>query len=317
MQHCMTRYIPSDVGAFRLGEHPYGVETSVSPSTPCRDYFDTTISPTILCGPEASLSNEIAASLGLDNTRKLFKFNQKSYKISKRVVKPDKRLSVNYGQERMFKAVRIMDAPGLSDNFYASPVSYSGRRVLAIGLRDATYLWDRKDGARILLQNHQQPAFCISWSPTDDILAVARVDGSLCFWNIESGVHYDFNRSSTSIMFFLYMYGHPCAMAWRPGCSKSQLLIGTTSGYVCALSGQPSLSVISVSMQQKYHSDHICGMAFRADGTQFASGGNDNRVVLYKFEGDVFERRTEFLHHAAVKALAFCPWQQSLLATGR
>ncbi|RDL40203.1 WD40 repeat-like protein [Venustampulla echinocandica] len=101
------------------------------------------------------------------------------------------------------------------------------------------------------------------------------------------------------------------------------------------------------------HTQPICGMAFNLDGSLFATGGNDNTCCLfqtssvmrnisqnpenveevlvggdeihhiYTFSGlrRVNEIRAgaekhRWLHGAAVKAIAFCPWREGLVATG-
>jgi meiosis-specific APC/C activator protein AMA1 len=80
------------------------------------------------------------------------------------------------------------------------------------------------------------------------------------------------------------------------------------------------------------HSQQICGLAWSGDGDQFATGGNDNVACLFDTvdvirnrNGGVRNREAlpleggekhRWTHGAAVKAIAFCPWQKSLLATG-
>lgn len=101
------------------------------------------------------------------------------------------------------------------------------------------------------------------------------------------------------------------------------------------------------------HSQQICGLAWSFDGANFATGGNDNLCCLFQasqilefrngdpevedevFVGDDGYRRTRavarqgqvktvlsdgakhrWTHGAAVKAIAFCPWRGSLVATG-
>jgi len=63
------------------------------------------------------------------------------------------------------------------------------------------------------------------------------------------------------------------------------------------------------------HSGEVCGLKWSPDGTQLASGGNDNRLNIWQFdvEGPKF---TFNQHKAAVKAVAWCPWQSHLLASG-
>lgn len=92
------------------------------------------------------------------------------------------------------------------------------------------------------------------------------------------------------------------------------------------------------------HTQQICGLAWSSDGLFFATGGNDNALFLLETRRvlssehvvspsasarrDYTTSQDEVLlvtlgresHHfvmnAAVKALAFCPWQPSLLAAG-
>lgn len=52
-------------------------------------------------------------------------------------------------------------------------------------------------------------------------------------------------------------------------------------------------------------------------GRQLASGGNDN--IVFVWDQDPKKETPQFIirdHKAAVKALAWCPWQDGLLATG-
>ena len=91
------------------------------------------------------------------------------------------------------------------------------------------------------------------------------------------------------------------------------------------------------------HTQQICGLAWSPEGNYFASGGNDNSLFLFERrrvlrpENATPERLVpvredailgtilaiklgqeshHFTLNAAVKALAFCPWQPSLLAAG-
>jgi cell division cycle protein 20 (cofactor of APC complex) len=62
------------------------------------------------------------------------------------------------------------------------------------------------------------------------------------------------------------------------------------------------------------HSQEVCGLKWSPDGKLLASGGNDNVVNIWTASGENRHRLTD--HQAAVKALAWCPWQHNLLATG-
>lgn len=70
------------------------------------------------------------------------------------------------------------------------------------------------------------------------------------------------------------------------------------------------------------HTQEVCGLKWSEDAKFLASGGNDNLVNIWSSEGStstgtsatplhVFNE-----HQAAVRALAWCPWQPNVLATG-
>ena len=63
------------------------------------------------------------------------------------------------------------------------------------------------------------------------------------------------------------------------------------------------------------HEQEVCGLKWSLNGTQLASGGNDNLLMIWESGS---ERPTHRLtmHQAAVKALAWCPFQSNLLASG-
>lgn len=69
------------------------------------------------------------------------------------------------------------------------------------------------------------------------------------------------------------------------------------------------------------HSQEVCGLKWSTDGKYLASGGNDNLVNIWASESGSFSTQSTPLHtlnehQAAVRALAWCPWQPNVLATG-
>jgi cell division cycle protein 20 (cofactor of APC complex) len=63
------------------------------------------------------------------------------------------------------------------------------------------------------------------------------------------------------------------------------------------------------------HEQEVCGLRWNAEGTILASGGNDNKVCLWELSStNPIKMYSE--HKAAVKALAWCPWKSSILASG-
>ena len=72
------------------------------------------------------------------------------------------------------------------------------------------------------------------------------------------------------------------------------------------------------------HAQEVCGLKWAPNGSQLASGGNDNLLNVWDDRRHGTDRRqpsaaplyTLTHHKAAVKALAWCPWQRHVLASG-
>jgi cell division cycle protein 20 (cofactor of APC complex) len=69
----------------------------------------------------------------------------------------------------------------------------------------------------------------------------------------------------------------------------------------------------NIVMKFQGHRGEVCGLKHDACG--LASGSNDNQAIIWDL--NTAKIRYQLLgHKAAVKALAWCPWQRNLLATG-
>uniref|UniRef100_A0A0D3E312 Uncharacterized protein n=1 Tax=Brassica oleracea var. oleracea TaxID=109376 RepID=A0A0D3E312_BRAOL len=59
----------------------------------------------------------------------------------------------------------------------------------------------------------------------------------------------------------------------------------------------------------KGHCQEVCGLKWSGSGQRRASGGNDSLVHIW-------DRSSSTQHTSAAKALAWCPFQSNLLASG-
>lgn len=72
------------------------------------------------------------------------------------------------------------------------------------------------------------------------------------------------------------------------------------------------------------HQQEVCGLKWSGSGQQLASGGNDNLLHIWDLSmasSNPSPGQNQWLHRldvhmAAVKALAWCPFQSNLLASG-
>lgn len=69
------------------------------------------------------------------------------------------------------------------------------------------------------------------------------------------------------------------------------------------------------------HTQEVCGLKWSPDGRYLASGGNDNLLNVWPVNHGTMHTQAQPLyslsaHQAAVKAVAWCPWQPHVLASG-
>lgn len=64
------------------------------------------------------------------------------------------------------------------------------------------------------------------------------------------------------------------------------------------------------------HEQEVCGLKWSPDGSQLASGGNDNMLYIWDQANASRPLHSMDQHLAAVKAVAWCPWQRNMLASG-
>ncbi|KAI5799847.1 WD40-repeat-containing domain protein [Geopyxis carbonaria] len=243
---------------------------------------------------------------------------------------------------------RVLDAPGLRDDYYCSLLAYNpATHSLAVGLHSDVYSWDEKGGAKPFEAYSASHVTSLAFSSAEghnNILAIGRIDGSLGLWSPEEqGPRVTKGHAA----------GLAC-IAWKPIVTPKpdhlrhpayqstwyteDLLVGDEMGnvYLYAVEWNTSgrglrESTMTLIRRLVVHTQQICGLAWSSDGEQFATGGNDNVAHLFD-TCDILDgvglgedpdlrpvqggERYRWPHGAAVKAIAFCPWQRSLLATG-
>uniref|UniRef100_A0A6N2KGW9 CDC20/Fizzy WD40 domain-containing protein n=1 Tax=Salix viminalis TaxID=40686 RepID=A0A6N2KGW9_SALVM len=165
--------------------------------------------------------------------------------------------------------------------------------VLAIALGNTVYLWDASDGSTselVTVDEEDGPVTSVNWAPDGRHIAIGLNNSHVQLWDSTS------NRQLRTLS-----GGHRSrvgSLAWN-----NHIL--TTGG----MDGQ----IIN--------NDEVCGLKWSASGQQLASGGNDNLVHIWDRSTTLSNSATQWLHRledhtSAVKALAWCPFQGNLLATG-
>lgn len=206
---------------------------------------------------------------------------------------------------------RILDAPGLVDDFYLNLVSWSCNNIIAVALGPTVYLWNAGSGAAEEL--------CTLTAPDDCITSVA--------WMKEGGGYLAVGTSSADVMIW-----DTEAMRQVRSMRSHAARVGSLDWNSHVLSSGSRDTTIhhhDVRIREHHtatltgHTQEVCGLKWSPDGTMLASGSNDNTLAIWAagagYAGSGVPGTPRFVltdHHAAVKALAWCPWQRGLLASG-
>ena len=224
---------------------------------------------------------------------------------------------------------RVLDAPGMVDDFYLNLISWSCQNVLAVALAESTYLWRAETGSVARLGEAPEGTYVssVDWSNDGAYLGVGIGSGEVELWDVETS-----QKLRT-------MSGHQNqigALSWNQHILSSACGDGSIWHHDVRMPRHKVMELLG-------HTGEVCGLKWRADGELLASGGNDNVVNVWDGRlGDVggegargSAKWTKRNHTAAVKvrlrslfthcitnryyrsqAIAWCPWQPSLLASG-
>ena len=197
---------------------------------------------------------------------------------------------------------RVLDAPGLVDDYYLNLLDWSSGNQVAIGLERNVYVWSAESGSVSSLLECPSDTYIASvkWSGDGAYVAAGLGTGEVQIWDVEEGTKL---RS---------MYGHDTRVSVM-GWNKHILSTGARSGLVYNHDVRIAEHKVAELVS---HTSEVCGLEWRPDGAQLATGGNDNLVTIWdarQFSAPKFQKTN---HKAAIKALAWCPWQSNLLATG-
>jgi len=197
---------------------------------------------------------------------------------------------------------KVLDAPELADDFYLNLVDWSSEDVLGVGLGKCVYLWSARTSAVTKLcdlQGMQDSITGLAWSDRGNHLAVGTQSGLVQIWD------------AGKEKLLRTMMGHTArvgALAWNNS------VLSTGSRDRCIYHRDVRVPEHHVKTLLA-HRQEVCGLKWNAAQGQLASGGNDNRLFVWDGLSETpLHRFTE--HTAAVKAIAWSPHQQGLLASG-
>lgn len=206
---------------------------------------------------------------------------------------------------------KILDAPDYLDDFYLNLIDWSSTNNLAVALNKDLYIWNAvtKDIYNLFSMDENTSDYIssVAWIQKGNILAVGNSKNIVELWDVNKKVCLRQMKSHK---------GRVGALAWN----SHQLSSGSRSGEIHSHDVRVAQHHTNTL---KLHSQEVCGLQWNSDHRYLASGANDNLVGIWESTKtqttcssgaqplNVFRE-----HTAAVKALAWCPWQANIIATG-
>ncbi|XP_047333069.1 cell division cycle 20.2, cofactor of APC complex-like [Impatiens glandulifera] len=204
---------------------------------------------------------------------------------------------------------RTLDAPDMVDDFYLNLLDWGSTNVLAVALGSTVYMWDATNGSiseLVTVDDDCGPVTSVKWAPDGRHIALGLNDSHVQLWDSAS------NRQLRTLS-----GGHSSrvgSLDWN----NHILTTGDMDGKIINNDVRVRQHVVEEFIG---HRQEVCGLKWSASGQQLASGGNDNLIHIWDRSTASSNSPTQWLHrledhNAAVKALAWCPFQSNLLASG-
>ena len=196
---------------------------------------------------------------------------------------------------------KILDAPSLQDDYYFDIINWSATNLLSIGLLNHVYCLNvsSNDSFKIASYDNEALVSSIKSNQKGDLLSIGTTSGAVDIYDFES------QKCLRSYSVHKNRVG---AMAWK----DSLIATGSRDGNII-VSDVRSRKDFEVCIES--YGQEICGLSFNTFDYLLASGSNDNTVHVYDVaRQENLHRFTE--HKAAVKALAWSPHRNGLLASG-
>ncbi|KAL2419362.1 Fizzy-related protein-like protein [Exophiala dermatitidis] len=272
---------------------------SITPTTPHKNMFSYKSPQKVIGSGHPTPSSRAAKHPGIIN------LNARSdlYSISPINYSSQSILQTPRKQPRPIAKVpfKVLDAPELADDFYLNLVDWGSANILGVGLGSCVYMWNSATGkvTQLCKLPDNDLVTSVSWIQRGSHLAIGTHKGFVQIYDAEKG-----RRLRT-------MTGHTArvgALAWNDHIltsgSRDRLIyhrdVRSPDQYLRRLAG---------------HKQEVCGLRWNTEDGQLASGGNDNKLIVWDKLSDT--PRYRFSNHvAAVKAIAWSPHQHHLLASG-
>lgn len=233
----------------------------------------------------------------------------------------DKEATSNFLEQKKIpkSPYKVLDAPNLKDDFYLHLLDWSAKDLLAVGLDKSLYIWEGKNSNVNLINTLDVDQYTsVGFSGHDQKLLVGTSSGKINIWDLEK---------------------QEIIQSFHSHTERVGVIAKMNSNFNIFSSGSQDKHIFHYDLRLKEafsqsigHSQEVCGLKWSLDDRRLASGGNDNKLILWNFNKfssntlkndnynnlnlfNTYEKK--FKHHkSAVKAIDWSPHKFGFLISG-
>merc|ERR1719359_103121 len=159
-------------------------------------------------------------------------------------------------------ATKVLDAPGITDDFYVQPIDWSSQNIVAVALAEQVFLFDygTSRAEKLCSLKNGEVVTSVRWTGEGFHLAIGTNANEVQIW--DAPVQRQLRR-------LIGHRGHICALAWN----DHMLCSGSANAEVHQHDVRERNHLVQ---RLTSHDDMVCGLDYSGEGL-LASGGNDNK----------------------------------------
>ncbi|KAK1362238.1 cell division cycle 20.2, cofactor of APC complex-like [Heracleum sosnowskyi] len=208
------------------------------------------------------------------------------------------------------KSNNSLSIPGIEDDYYFNSLDWGSKNVLAIALEDTVHLRDASSDdpyALVTVDEENGPVTSIKWALDGCRITIGLNNSDVQLWDSTTNKLLNTLRGCHS--------SYVGALDWN---NNDILTTGGMDGNIVNNDIRMRYHIVEI---YRGHSQMVCGLRWSPSGRKLASEGSDNLLHIWDRSMASSNSQTQWLHRLqdhidAVKALAWCPFQENLFASG-
>ena len=241
-------------------------------------------------------------------SKKLFNEGTKSFSSFLNLDLDDNESTLNFIKQKKIPktAYKVLEAPNLREDFYLNLLDWSKQDILAVGLDSILYAWNGSNMSvsQISTLNTIECDYysSLAWTKDASKLIVGTNNGTIEIFDAETQ-----KKIST-----INAIPERIDIIAPMNISYNIFSFGSQDSAIKTYDMRQATKEIS---SMNGHRQEVCGLKWSPDDRRLASGGNDNKLIIWNISKSDPEQKLSG-HTSAVKAIDWSPFRFGYLLSG-